>query len=277
MRRLSLVALGLAGGCYPWVGGSWDDYWVPDEVQLVAVASQVEHVGGYWSDPSPYGDVWLGWLEEPRAGSSVMEIFAPLGPGCTRGEVDESAITDLLGDPGAEAVFLRGPVDVELAWDASKTRLWSPVDDLPVGSWDLEQVQGTSAGDLSVLGLFSMPKAVAITGPELGGAEAAVASLDDLAFSWNPAGGDADWVFIEVRLASGGSSGYQSFEWATCLVPFDQGEVSFASALWDDIERAELVYVFQGVLNEGFERVVGGDFSASTAGLRRELGVLRIE
>jgi len=277
VKRLALVWLALAGGCYPWVGGRWDDYWVPDEVQLVGVATHVERVGGYWGDPSPTGDAWIGWLQQPRAGTSAMELFAPDGPGCARGELDESAVTDQLGDPGAEQAWLRGPRDYELTWDTTDQRFEGAIDDIPAGSWDLELHDSERAGVLDVVGLLSMPKAVAISGPDLGGMEIASGTLDDLAFAWTPSTVEADWVYNEARIADLGSSGYQSFEWVRCLGAPEEGELVISSALWNDTGRAEVVYVFPGVLDESFERVTGRDFSASVVGLRRELGMLHLE
>ncbi len=277
MSRLALVLLALASGCYPWVGGRWDDYWVPDEAQLVGVASHSERLGGYWGDPTPSGKVWWGVLDEPRAGTSPMEIFAPDGPGCVRGSSDESVITDLLIDPGAETSKLRGPVDIEAPWKSNLVRFEAEVDDLPAGSWALEPLETTWVDTLEVTELFRLPSAVAFTGPQLSGQETAWATAADLNFAWNPDQGDADWVFLDLRLAGQQAGGYSTFEWVRCLADHADGELSISPALWSNFEQAELIYVYQGVIVETFQRVEERDFSASTVGLRQEVGILRAE
>ncbi len=274
---LALLALALCGGCYPYIPGRWADYWLPDTVRVVGAAVHEERMGGYWSDPAPRGEIWWGWFDESQPGADALSMLSSDGPGCSRGEPDEAILTSLLGDPGAAAAVLRGPATFELDFDSGSMRFEADADDLPSGSYTLDPVLSDEAGILEAEPLFSVPGLVALEGPELGGVDPSVVSLDGLDFAWDAGAAVADWVHIEVRLSSLESSGYVPYEWATCLVPFSDGSVSFGPALWGDTARADAVYVIASTVDESLVRVGERSFAAHTIGVRRRLGILRIE
>ncbi len=276
MSRRALLVLLACGGCYPWVGGRWADYELSDEVQLVGAAVSTERLGGYWADPSPTAELWWGWLGAPEQGLSAMDMIAPGGPGCTRGEPSEAVLTDLLADPGATVSLVRGPQAYELPFDAGALRFEASTDTIPAGSYSLDPVQSDHAGVLEASPLLSMPPGINFEGPPVAAQTVMDGSLDGLEFSWDPSTAAADWVFVEARISGLTSTGYSPYEWAVCVVPFADGQLTVAPALWTDTGRADAVYLFMGTVDERLEPVGDRDISASTVGVRRSVGILRL-
>lgn len=276
MRPRALLALALCGGCYPWVGGRWADYSDPETVQLVGAAVTTERLGGYWADDSPEASIWWGWLGAPVEGMSALDMVAPGGPGCTRGEPSELVFTDLLADPGATVSLVRGPDDYELPFDDTALRFEAITDTLAAGSYSLDPVLSDDGGLLEADPLLSVPPGINFDSPPLAAQTVMDGTLDDLVFSWEPSTGAADWVFVEARISGLTSSGYSPYEWAVCIVPFEDGQLTVAPALWSDPDQAEAVYLFMGTIDERLEPVGDRDFSASTVGVRRSVGILRL-
>ncbi len=276
MKAPALLVLVLCGGCYPWVDGRWEDYAMPDQVQVVGAAIQLERLGGYWGDTSPEGELWWGWLSEPQAGLSALDMLAPEGPGCARGAPDETLVTGLFEEPGASVSVLRGPEIYELPYDELEQRFALQVDEIATGSYDLDPVLSDAAGALEAHPFLSMPPGVPIDGPPLSGAVANEGTLEDLVFSWDASTQAADWFGVEARIAESSPAGYVAFEWVSCLVPFSDGELSIPTALWSDPDRAAAVYIFMGPVDERVEQVGDRDFTASTVGVRRSAGILRL-
>jgi len=274
VKRLGLCALALCGGCYPWIGGGWDAWWEPEEVQIVGSATIWEPQGGYWGDPSPYGATWWGWLPEPDDTLLALDLVAASGQGCLPGRPDERAVTDRLADPGGSLSELTGPTHIQLAWLADRVRFHAITDQLPTATWDLEPIETEEGGTLQAEGFLAMPGAPRFTGPVLDGAGLATAGVQDLAFSWEPSETEADWAVIEVWLARSSPTGYQSYEWATCVVPWEDGAVAFAEALWSAPAQADAAYIFEGAARETFVRAGRRDFSATALGLRYQVGVV---
>ncbi len=276
--RALLPLLTLLGGCYPWIGGSWEDYWLADRIRLVGSASHTEPLGGYWSDPAPSGEVWWGWLPRHEPGLTALDMLAPAGAGCAPGRGDAAVVTSLLGDPGASVSTLRGPVNLELPFDPGTQRFVLSAPSLPAGDYELDPILSDHAGTLEAQPLLRMPGALAFTGPALNGAEPARVGLGDLVFSWDPAAEGVDWVFIEVGLAkSSGGSGLAAYEWATCLAPVDEGGVSFGTTLWNEPAQATGAYIWQASVSEVLVPVGAQELSASSVGSRRQVGIVFID
>ena len=276
MRRALCLCLALGGGCYPWVDGEWADYELTDEVQVVGSAVLTDRLGGYWAADVTEAEIWWGWLGAPEPDLFAPDMVAPAGAGCARGEPTEAVLTDLLADPGASVSQLRGAADLELPFDDLDLRFEAVADALPAGAYDLDPVLGAASGVLEAESLCMMPPGVGIEGPPLAGPTVADGTLDDLVFTWDPSTAAADWVMVEARVSGLTSSGYSPYEWAVCLVPFEDGELTVAPVLWSDTERAEAVYVFMGTLTESLEPVGDRGFWASTVSVRRSVGILRL-
>lgn len=274
MSPRALVFLALCGGCYPWVGGRWEDYDMPDEVQVVASAVQLERLGGYWSDNSPVGELWWGWLGAPEPGLSALDMLAPEGPGCARGEPSEDVVTGLLADPGASISLLRGADIFELPFDEPSQRFELVVDDIPAGTYDLDSVSSDNAGILEAHPLLSMPPGVAVDGPPFSGQVPNTGSLDELVFSWDPATQAADWFWVEARIAGLTPMGFSPYEWVNCIVPFADGVLEVPPVLWTDTRRADAVYIFMGPVDERLEQIGDREFTVSSIGARRSAGIL---
>jgi len=272
----ALLVVALCGGCYPWVGGTWDDYAMPDEVQIVGSAIHTERLGGYWSSNTPWGDLWWGWLGEPVPGLTALSLLAPEGPGCFRGQPNELVVTELLADPGATASVLRGPEVFELPYNGTQSRFVGRVDDIPGGTYDLDPVQSDNAGVLEAYPLLSMPPGVAIDGPPMSGPTVNTGSLDALTFTWDPATLAADWFWVQAGISSLSPTGYVPYEWVVCVVPFEDGELTVPTVLWTDSERADAVYIDMGPLDERLGQVGDRAFTASSVGVRRSSGILRL-
>jgi hypothetical protein len=274
--RGALLCLALCAGCYPWVGGRWADYELPDEVQLVAVATQTEWLGGYWGDPPPEAELWIGWLPQPEPGTTALEVLSPEGAGCHRGEPSEASLTARLGEPGAASVTLLGPERYTLPWVGQRQRFELSTSLLPSGSYALEPVDTAHGGTLQADPLLALPPGVAVEGPPMSGQLVQSGALEDLIFTWEPATGAADWFFVEVRLSELGPTGFVPYEWVHCLVPFTEGVVEVPPVLWTDPGRGDAVYVFSGPVDESLGPVGERPIAASGFGLARSAGILRL-
>ncbi len=276
MRRTALALLALCGGCYPWLPGSWDDYAMPDQVQLFASAVHVEKLGGYWSDDTPEAELWWGWSEEPMQGVTALDMIAPGGPGCVRGEPSETVVTSLLIDPGAAASVLRGPDVFELPYNELRARFEAYTEDIGAGSYDLDPVQSDNAGVIEAYPLLSVPAGVPIEGPPLAGPIVNNGTLDGLNFTWDASNPTADWFLVEASISGLTSSGFVPYEWVVCLVPFGDGELSVPEVMWEDGARADAVYITMGTVDEIMVPVGDQDVAASGLGARLSQGILRL-
>ena len=264
IRRPTALLAALAGGCYPWIDGGWDAYWLPEEVGVVGVGVHEEPVGGYWTDTSSSAYAWWGRLSEASSSASALEFLSPAGLGCA------ATSRDLERDPGrftpldTDQVVLSGPQELVLDYQADDRVFWAELEQLEVGSYALESFEDRHAGRFQVDPFLYLPRAAVIEGPELAGETVAMGNLSDLYFRWNPVEALADYVVVEAWLATTGDYGYHAYEYATCAVLWSDGELEIPPSTWEDRSQADAVYLFVGTAAETFSRVGQRDFSSLT-------------
>ncbi len=270
----ALVAL-LAGGCWPYLPGPYDDYTTPEATRIVGNAYQLDLLGDYWTEDAGSAQAWWGWLAEPERNLKALELVAPVGVGCGMGQADRDHTLALLDDPGATEAVLAGPDgDIVLPWDPVEQVFGSSLDALPIGRYDLEAMNTDRAGTLQVPGFLRVPKPADIDGLSLDDDQPITIGLSELDFAWNPADELAQYVIITVQLVD---DERQVLETGICAAKYANGDINFATNMWTRTADASGALITLSTANEQWVEIGQRGIAARMLSERRELGYVHLD
>lgn len=278
MRAVLLAVVMGAVGCYPALPGSWDDYYVPEDVQILAVSLETSYAGSYWDDPSfSTSRLWWGWLAESGPGWVGLDILAPGGMGCAPERDDFDTVLAAFEDPGAALSTVSGAQELDLPFWSEAQIFYAEQERLASGRYDLDSMDTDGAGSLEVQGMLRHPDPPQLEGPPMDGDSVAFISLDELVFTWDPEDEAGDYVWIKLMPAVVEEGSYVAFESIVCIAPYADGELVIEEDVLSDPQGTEGIYVYRGLANETAVRVGHRDVSAAGFSLSQQLGFVAVQ
>ncbi len=276
MRARLCALLTLAGGCWPYLPGGYDDYVSPENTRILGVGYYDEHLGGYWPDSQEdSGEIWWGWLSDNRKDVKAIHIAAPEGVGCFDTEIDLREFYELFEDPGASFVTVEGPDgDLELDYQADPGILYTQVDALPIGRYDLAGFHGDDAGNVIVNQFMRVPKPADVDGIKLDGDSPEAIELSDLDFAWNSAEELAQYIIVDVELVD---SDLELLQRVVCNAKFSKGGFEVPRSLWTEDAAAYGAYISIATANEQWVEIGQRDLASRMLAMRRNIGFVYID
>ena len=278
MRAVSFVLFLASVGCYPALPGSWDDYYVPEDVQILAASLETSYAGSYWDDPSyTTSRLWWGWLAEPGPGWVGLDILAPEGIGCAPEREDFDTLLAQFEPPGAELSTVSGAEDLSLPFWSEAQIFYAEQDQLASGRYNLDSFETDDAGQLEAQGMLRHPDPPQLEGPPMDGDNVAFISLDELVFSWDPEDEAGDYVWIKLMPAVVDEGSYVAFESIVCLAHYADGELVIDEDVLSDPQGTEGIYIYRGLANETAVRVGLREVSAAGFSLSQQFGFVAVQ
>lgn len=275
MRKAALLLTLTLSGCWPYISGSWEDYYLPEDVQIVGTLRYYEYQGSYWDGDTTRGSVWWGWLDEPTTSVSGFDLVAA-SQGCTVTPVGTDGVLSLMGNPGADASFLAASngQSVELTWLSAEKVFFGEFTDSAWATadvWDLAPVETGEQGKFGVQDFILLPPELEIeTTMDFGGSTWPVGSIGDLGFTWDDVGDSEDQWFL-VQAESVNAAG-NTLEVATCITELGRGELSVNADVFTTTPAAW--YVSYGPVSITHARVGSLDVASSISAAHVRVGYL---
>jgi hypothetical protein len=275
-RALLPLAAVLAGGCWPWIPGSYSDYTTPKATRILGRAVYDEYLGGYWSQDYDGGQVWWGWTAEAERQLKALDLVAPAGVGvCEIADVNDGDFESIFADPGADSATLLGPDgDLTLPWNSGASVFTADVDALAIGPWDLESMSADEAGTLKVHSFLRVPKPADIDGISLDDDDYPTITIADLDFAWNSAEELAQYVIITVALLD---ENQDVLETGVCTSKFSNGDISFSTGLWTRAGQARGVQITFSTANEQWVEIGDRGIASRMLAESRQVGYAALE
>ncbi|MBN2797569.1 MAG: hypothetical protein JXX28_00320 [Deltaproteobacteria bacterium] len=270
---LPLALLPALAGCWPYLPGTWDDYYVPDDIQILGRMMRFEYVGSDLEDMAPATNIDAFWFQEPASDLSPIHLFATRPGECTTASFSWDLFLDRAGDPGAPRMLLSGPGGgIEIPWIASAKVFEGDLTegDYALGAhYALAELDGDD-GDLEIDDFAIAPGPLDFGGLDtVGGA----ASVQDMRLSWDWDGSrdDVDWVILQVYAMRNGTI----LEAVTCSAPIEDQGIIVPTDLWTT--TPDYWQINRGTARVSKRRI--GDTETSSAMLfaRLEISLLDVE
>ncbi|MFH1466981.1 MAG: hypothetical protein ABIO70_21540 [Pseudomonadota bacterium] len=277
-RVVFALPLVLAAGCYPRIPGAWEDYWVPEKLGIIGVATNTQGVGGYWGDVDDYAEVWWGWVEGGTTSAAALDAYVP-GGGCVRNAPGAADLYPLFEDLGVSISQITGSEEHDLYWWEERGIFHQDPARLLPGSYDLAPLETPGYGTISAEGFLQVPSwpSESMSGPSLTGSQPATARLEDIQYTWASRRADFDLMILEVWLAWEDDGWFNTYEHVACVADGEDGRVALDVSRFHDPGLADGAYVFLGPANDTRVRLDERHIASNMLSWERHAGFLFLE